>query len=133
VCVCVCRNMCTMTCNDVEVGGQKVVGSVYLCMAAEELFCQAWAASVFSHQTISLALHLFYKAINSIYKGSTLIFFPTFFITYFLQLHFKCYPKSPLYPPPALLLYPPIPTSWPWHSPVLGYIKFARPRGLSSQ
>jgi hypothetical protein len=56
-----------------------------------------------------------------------------FFIRYFLYLHFKCYPESPLYPPPALLPYPPNPTSWPWRSPVLGHIKFARPRGLSSQ
>ena len=28
---------------------------------------------------------------------------------------------------------PPTPASWPWYSPVLGYIKFAIPRGLSSQ
>ena len=33
---------------------------------------------------------------------------------------------------PALLPYPPTPTSWPWCSSVLGHIKFARPRGLSS-
>ena len=59
--------------------------------------------------------------------------FFSFFIRYFLHLHFKCYPKSPLYPPPTLLPYPPTPTSWPWSSPVLGHIKFARPRGLSSQ
>jgi hypothetical protein len=51
------------------------------------------------------------------------------FIRYFLHLHFKCYPKSPLYPTPALLPYPPTPTSWPWRSPVLGHIKFTRPRG----
>jgi hypothetical protein len=56
-----------------------------------------------------------------------------FCIRYFLYIHFKCYPKSSLYPPPALLPYSPTPTSWPWHSPVLGHIKFARPRGLSSQ
>jgi hypothetical protein len=61
-------------------------------------------------------------------------FFILFCIKYFLYLHFKCYPESSLYlPPPALLPYPPTPTSWPWHSPVLGHIKFARPRGLSSQ
>jgi hypothetical protein len=30
-----------------------------------------------------------------------------FFIRYFLYLHFKCYPESPLYPSPALLPYPP--------------------------
>jgi hypothetical protein len=50
------------------------------------------------------------------------------FIRYFLHLHFKWYPESPLYPPPALLPIPPTPTSWPWHSPVLGNIIFARPR-----
>jgi hypothetical protein len=41
--------------------------------------------------------------------------------------------KVPYTPSPALLPYPPTPTSWPWHSPVLGHMKFARPRGLSSQ
>jgi hypothetical protein len=50
---------------------------------------------------------------------------------YFLHLHFKCFPESPLYP--SLLPYPPTPTSWPWCSPVLGHIMFARPRCLSSQ
>ena len=50
-----------------------------------------------------------------------------YFIKYF-HLHFKCYPKSPLYPPHALLPYPPTPTSWPWHSPVLGHMIFAVPR-----
>jgi hypothetical protein len=61
------------------------------------------------------------------------ISFFKFFIRYFLHLHFKCYSKSPLYPPPALLPYPLTPTFWLWRSPVLGHIKFARPRGLSSQ
>jgi hypothetical protein len=55
-----------------------------------------------------------------------------FFIRYFLHLHFKCYPKSPLYPPPALLPYLPTPTSWPWHSPVLGHIIFTIPRASPS-
>jgi hypothetical protein len=32
--------------------------------------------------------------------------FKAFFIRYFLHLHFKCYPQSPLYPPPALLPNP---------------------------
>jgi hypothetical protein len=50
-----------------------------------------------------------------------------YFITYFLHLHFKCYPQSPLYTPPALLPNPPTPTSWPWHSPVLGHIPRASP------
>jgi hypothetical protein len=58
--------------------------------------------------------------------------FYNFLIRYFLHLHFQCYPKSPPYPPPPSP-YPTTPTSWPWRSPVLRHIKFARPRGLSSQ
>jgi hypothetical protein len=51
-----------------------------------------------------------------------------FFIRYFLHLHFKCYPKSPLYLPPALHPNLLTPTSWSWHSPVLEHLKFTRPR-----
>jgi hypothetical protein len=54
------------------------------------------------------------------------------FIRYFPHLHFQCYPKSPPYPPPPLP-YPPTCTLWPWHSPVLGHIKFASPMGFSFQ
>jgi hypothetical protein len=50
------------------------------------------------------------------------------FIRYFLHLHFKCYPQSFLFPPPALLPNPPLPSSWPWHSSVLGHMICARPR-----
>ena len=39
--------------------------------------------------------------------------------------------KSPIPSPP--LPYPPTPTFWPWHSPVLGHIKFASPMGLFFQ
>jgi hypothetical protein len=31
---------------------------------------------------------------------------------------------------PHPLPYPPTPTSWPWHSPILRHIKFARPMGV---
>jgi hypothetical protein len=51
-----------------------------------------------------------------------------FFIRYFHHLQFKCYPKSPLYPRPTLLSNSPTPPSWPWYSPVLGHIIFAKPR-----
>jgi hypothetical protein len=61
-----------------------------------------------------------------------LYFCKNIFIRYFLHLHFKCYPKSPPYPRHPFL-YPPTPNSWPWCSPVLRHIKFARPRGFSSQ
>jgi hypothetical protein len=50
------------------------------------------------------------------------------FIRYFLHLHFKFYPKTPLYPPPALLPNPPTPASWPWHSSVLGHRISTTPR-----
>jgi hypothetical protein len=56
------------------------------------------------------------------------VFNSFFFFRYFLHLPFKCYPESPLYPPPALLPNPPTPASWPWNSPVLGHIIFTRPR-----
>ena len=42
-----------------------------------------------------------------------------FFIRYFLHLHFKCYPESPLYPSPALLPDPPTLISCPCRYPVL--------------
>ena len=48
---------------------------------------------------------------------------PSLFTRYFLHLHFKYYPQSPLYPPPTLLPNSPTPASWPWHSPVLGHIR----------
>jgi hypothetical protein len=51
-----------------------------------------------------------------------------FLIRYFLHLHFKCYPKSPLYPLPALLPNQATPSSWPWHSTILGHMIFAQPR-----
>jgi hypothetical protein len=54
------------------------------------------------------------------------------FITYFPQLHFQCYPKSPPYPPPHFPTHP-FPFFWPWRSPVLGHIKFVCPMGLSFQ
>jgi hypothetical protein len=76
---------------------------------------------------------LFYGSLPITESIQTIVFFFQFFIRYFLHLHFKCYLESPLYPPPILLPDPPTPTSWPWHSPVLGNIKFAIPRGLSSQ
>jgi hypothetical protein len=47
--------------------------------------------------------------------------------------NFKCYPKSYLYPPTALLPYPPLLLLGPGNSPALGHIKFAISMGLSSQ
>jgi hypothetical protein len=75
---------------------------------------------------------------SSVLKEAILIlfflncFFKIFFITYFPQLHFQCYPKSPPYPPPHFPTHP-FPFFWPWRSPVLGHIQFACPMGLSFQ
>jgi hypothetical protein len=52
------------------------------------------------------------------------------FLGIFLIYISNTIPKSPPYPPPPLPS-PPTPTSWPWCSPVLRHIKFARPMGLS--
>ena len=91
-----------------------------------------------------------YSQSNSIYLFIIYLFI---FIRYFLYIHFKCYPESSLssffyyvfssitFPmlsqksPTTChpLPYPPIPIFWPWRSPVLGHIKFAIPRGLSSK
>jgi hypothetical protein len=53
-----------------------------------------------------------------------------YYIRYFLHLHFQCYPKNPPYLPPPNSPNQLTPTCWPWCSPVLRHIKFARPRGL---
>ena len=57
------------------------------------------------------------------------------FIRYFLHLHFKCYPLSwfPLWKPPIpslllLLINPPTPAFWPWHSPTPGHRTFTGSR-----
>jgi hypothetical protein len=56
-------------------------------------------------------------------------FFLFFLIRYFLHLHFQMLSQKSPMPPP--LPCPLTPTSWPWRSPVLRHIKFARPMGLS--
>jgi hypothetical protein len=69
---------------------------------------------------LSLVSHpLFHRSILKLFNSLFFPVFPHIFMRYFLHLHFKCYPKSPL-PSPTLLPYPLAPTSWPWHSPVLG-------------
>jgi hypothetical protein len=66
-----------------------------------------------------------------------LIIFIPFFIFLFFNWVFSSFTfpmlsqKSPTLTPP--IPYPPTPPFWPWHSPVLGHIKFASPKGLSFQ
>ena len=86
------------------------------------------ARKVFDMQIITMRFQIFSTHTHIlVYYHPPVIF--SFFIRYFLHLHFQCYPKSPPYPPPPLP-YPPTPTSWPWRSPVLRHIKFARKMGL---
>ena len=54
------------------------------------------------------------------------------FFRYFLYIHFIWYSENSKNPPSTLLPYRTTPVSWPSHSPVLRYIKFAIPRGLYS-
>jgi hypothetical protein len=60
------------------------------------------------------------------------LFLFLFLLGIFLIYISNAIPKVPHTLPPQLP-YPPTPTFWPWHSPVLGHIKFASPIGLSSQ
>jgi hypothetical protein len=61
----------------------------------------------------------------------TVFFFFNFLLGIFLIYISNAIPKVPHTHPP--LPYPPTPPFWPWHSPVLGHIKFASPMGLSFQ
>jgi hypothetical protein len=71
---------------------------------------------------------LILQIFHYIYFICNKLFFKIIFIRHFLHLHFKCYPQSHIYPAPYLLPNPPTPASWPWHSPVLVHMIFARPR-----
>ena len=62
---------------------------------------------------------------------------PLGFAIFLLDIFFiyisNAFLKVPYTLPPAQLPYLTTPTSWPWRSPVVGHIEFAKPRGLSSQ
>jgi hypothetical protein len=55
--------------------------------------------------------------------------FKAFLLDIFFIYISNVIPKAPYtLPPPALLLNPPSPASWPWHFPVLGHMIFTIPR-----
>ena len=83
------------------------------------------------HSTFSNFMLLSHIHFQESYNVIIIIF--KFFIRYFKIYTLNATPKVSFNLPPDLLPYPPTPTSWPWNIPVLGHIKFARPRGLSSQ
>jgi hypothetical protein len=68
----------------------------WFCCCCCFLFCFFVVQAFYYNVAISIHVHGFFKNI---------------FITYFPQLHFQCYPKSPPYPPP---------TSLPTHSHFFG-------------
>jgi hypothetical protein len=78
-----------------------------------------------------IPISLIYKYVKHI--RTMVLFFFNFLLDIFFIYISNAILKVPYTLLPALLPYPPTPTSWPWRSPVLVYIKFARPRGLSSQ
>jgi hypothetical protein len=90
--------------------------------------CDVWCIVPLFH--IILSRFLYFTGHSHI--PSWVFFFHalSFFIRYFLHLHFKCYPESPLYTPPAPFANPPTPASWPWHIAVLGHIIFTRPKAF---
>jgi hypothetical protein len=76
-----------------------------------------------------LSFFFFSFLFSSFLFFSFLFFSFLFFSTrYFLHLLFKCYPTSPIYPPPALFPNPPTPAIRHWHSPILGHIIFTKTR-----
>jgi hypothetical protein len=100
--------------------------SLFWHVIFENLLCIYF---IFSSRWVYLLPLCWVDSLNITVRYS--FFLVYFLIRYFLHLHFKWCPKSPPYPPPAPLAYTPTPTSWPWHSPVLRHIKFARTMGLS--
>jgi hypothetical protein len=81
-------------------------------------------------KSMDFVLHTWGHYLPSLSYCMFFLSFSFFFIRYFLHIHFKCYPESPIYRHPALLSNPTTPASWPCHSPVLGHIIFARPRAF---
>jgi hypothetical protein len=80
---------------------------------------------------------LFFSFLFFSFLFFSFLFFSLFSSLFLLDIFFiyisNAIPKVPYTLPPTLLPFPPTPTSLPWLSPVLGHIKFAIPRGISSQ
>jgi hypothetical protein len=66
-------------------------------------------------------------SLSTLFLFVFLFLFKQFLLDIFFIYNSNAIPKAS-YTPPALLSNPPTLASWPWHSPVLGHIIFARPR-----
>jgi hypothetical protein len=64
------------------------------------------------YQHWSITMHNYYMPILKL-NFTLKVYFIYFFIRYFLHLHFKCYPQSPLYPPPPCSPTHPLPLPGP--------------------
>jgi hypothetical protein len=105
---------------------------LFVCLFVCLLVCLfVWGFGSFCYflfTKINVLLRYLFIYFDSLFCCCCCFLYFLFLIRYFLHLHFKCYSQSSLYPPPALLPNPPTPAFWPWHSPVLGHMIFARPR-----
>jgi hypothetical protein len=76
----------------------------------ESVFCTYMAAvpmnSLQLAAVVSLDMIKSARAVFSSTNGIQQVIFFNIFITYFPQLHFQCYPKSPPYPPPHFPTHP---------------------------
>jgi hypothetical protein len=90
-----------------------------------------WHAQRWYHPQLSEHLPSIINQENTLHTRLKFnLFFPYFLLGIYFNYISNAIPKvthTLLHPLP----YPPTPTSWPWLSPVLRHIKFARPMGLS--
>ena len=105
---------------------------LYLLLTSNQVQAISWHIPCPQISLPRVIKHVGCRWVKETSTNRNFFFFLIFFIMYFPQLHFQCYPKSPPYPP---LQFPthPFPIFWPWRSPVLGHIKFASQMGLSFQ
>jgi hypothetical protein len=88
--------------KDVRTGtqaGQEAGADTEVMEGCSLLACFLWLAQLSFFHFILFYFILFYFIL--------FYFILFYFIRYFHYLHFKCYPESSLYPPHALLPYPP--------------------------
>jgi hypothetical protein len=148
VCVCTCMSRLeseTVRCPQLFSMYQGTVclgvwGLLLTCLASQLapacLLHGCWQSRLLSSHFYSKDWFLSYlpAQVHAFQLGSSAVTFfkNIFYYCIFSSITFRMLSqKSPVPSPP--LSYPPIPIFWPWRSPVLGHIKFARPMGLSFQ
>jgi hypothetical protein len=100
---------------------------------------EMWGDPLWGDTQTWMILLIALKSCSGLHSPELILFGWFFFVLFFLYFLLRIFlnyisnpiPKVPHTLPP--LPYPPIPTFWPWRSPVLGHIKFVCPMGLSFQ